>query len=87
MLTEPSGTGHMVSYAKTGSSSVVTKFITELNSTYDVFPAGVPALEVLTVLVTAEQDPSFPSYRMTFHNAGSSYNTIAEIKKIIPISN
>ena len=84
MLTEPNGTGDMVSFAKTGSSSVVTKYITEPNATYDVFPAGVPALEVLVVLVTAEEDPTFPSYRMTFHNAGSSYNTVADIKKIIP---
>ncbi len=84
MLTEPDGTGDMVSYAKTGSSSVVSTYITQLNLTYDIFPAGLSALEVLVVLISAEQDPSFPTYRMTFHNAGSSYNTIVEVKKVIP---
>ena len=84
MLTEPSGTGDMVSYAKTGSSSVVSTYITQPNLTYDVFPAGLTALEALVVLISAEQDPTFPSYRMTFHNAGTSYNTVVEIKKITP---
>ena len=84
MLTEPSGTGDMVSYAKTGSSSVVSTYITQPNLTYDVFPAGLTALEALVVLISAEQDPTFPSYRMTFHNAGTSYNTVIEIKKITP---
>jgi len=84
MLTEPSGTGDMVSLATKGNSSVVTKYITEPNTKYDVYPAGVGALEGLIVWISAEQDPLFPTYKVFVHNAGSSYNSVVEIKKIIP---
>ncbi len=82
MITQPQGTGDLVSYAKTGSSSVVSTYITQPNIKYDIFPAGVPALEVLVVSISAEQDPNYPSYILKFHNAGSSYNTVVEIKKV-----
>lgn len=84
MLTEPSGTGDMVSYAKLDNGAVVSTYITQPNFKYDVYPTGVSALEVLVVVISAEQDPDFPTYKMTFHNTGSSYNTIAEIKVIVP---
>lgn len=84
MLTEPSGTGDMVSYAKLGNGAVVSTYLTQPNFKYDVYPTGVSALEVLVVVISAEQDPDFPTYKMTFHNTGSSYNTIAEIKVIVP---
>ena len=82
MITQPQGTGDLVSYAKTGSSSVVSTYITQPNIKYDIFPAGVPALEVLVVSISAEQDPNYPSYILKFHNAGSSFNTVVEIKKV-----
>ena len=84
MLTEPSGTGDMVSYATLGNGDVVSTYITQTNFKYDVYPTGVSALEALVVVISAEQDPDFPTYKMTFHNIGSSYNTIAEIKVIVP---
>ena len=84
MLTEPSGTGDMVSYATLGNGDVVSTYITQPNFKYDVYPTGVSALEALVVVISAEQDPDFPTYKMTFHNTGSSYNTIAEIKVIVP---
>lgn len=84
MLKEPQGTGDLVSLAAKGDSGVVSTYITEPNYKYDVYPAGVNATEGLVVWISAEDDSTYPSYKIFLHNAGTSYNSIVEIKKIIP---
>ena len=84
MLTEPAGTGDLVAIATKGVTSAVSTYITQTNFKYDVYPAGVNATEGLVVWITAEEDPSYPNYKVFVHNAGSSYNSNIEIKKIIP---
>lgn len=82
MLTEPSGTGDIVSLAMKGNSPVESTYITQPNYKYDVYPAGVNATEGLVVWITAEDDETYPSYKIFLHNAGTSYNSVVEIKKI-----
>ena len=84
MLKEPQGTGDLVSLAAKGDSGVVSTYITQPNYKYDVYPAGVNATEGLVVWISAEDDSTYPSYKIFLHNAGTSYNSIVEIKKIIP---
>ena len=84
MLTEPNGTGDMISLATKGDTTPVSTYITQLNFKYDVYPAGVNATEGLVVWISAEDDESYPSYKIFVHNAGSSYNSNVEVKKIIP---
>jgi len=84
MLTEPQGTGDLVSYATKGNSSVNTNYITQPNYKYDVYPSGINATEGLIAWISAEDDVFYPSYKIYFHNAGTSYNSNIEIKKIIP---
>jgi len=84
MLTEPANTGDMVSLATKGNSTVVSTYITQPNFKYDVYPAGVNATEGLVVWITAEEDDSYPTYKVFVHNAGSSYNSTVEVKKITP---
>ena len=84
MLTEPAGTGDLVSLAAKGDSGVVSTYITQPNFKYDVYPTGVNGTEGLVVWVTAESDDTFPTYKIFLHNAGSSYNSTVDIKKITP---
>tara|TARA_R110002050_G_scaffold52954_2_gene120421 strand:+ start:1654 stop:3072 length:1419 start_codon:yes stop_codon:yes gene_type:complete len=84
MLTEPAGNGDLVTLATKGNSSVVSTYITEPNFKYDVYPAGVNGTEGLVVWISAEDDELYPSYKIHLHNAGSSYNSNVEVKKIIP---
>lgn len=84
MLTEPAGTGDLVSLAANGVSGVVNTYITQPNFKYDVYPNGVNGTEGLVVWVSAESDDTFPTYKIFLHNAGSSYNSTVDIKKIIP---
>jgi len=84
MLTEPQGTGDLISLGTKGNSSVVSTYITQANYKYDVYPAGVNATEGLVVWISAEEDEAYPSYKVFVHNAGSSYNSNVEVKKVIP---
>ena len=84
MLTEPQGTGDLISLGTKGDSAVVSTYITQANYKYDVYPAGVNATEGLVVWISAEEDESYPSYKVFVHNAGSSYNSNVEVKKVIP---
>ena len=84
MLTEPQGTGDLISLGTKGNSTVVSTYITQANYKYDVYPAGVNATEGLVVWISAEEDENYPSYKIFVHNAGSSYNSNVEVKKIIP---
>ena len=84
MLTEPNGTGDMISLATKGDATPVSTYITQLNFKYDIYPSGVGATEGLVVWISAEEDDLFPSYKIYLHNAGSSYNSNVEVKKIIP---
>ena len=84
MLTEPQGTGDLISLGTKGNSSVVSTYITQANYKYDVYPAGVNATEGLVVWISAEEDATYPSYKVFVHNAGTSYNSNIEVKKIIP---
>ncbi len=84
MLTEPNGTGDMISLATKGDNTPVSTYITQPNFKYDVYPLGVNATEGLIVWISAEEDNLFPSYKVFVHNAGSSYNSNVEVKKVIP---
>jgi len=84
MITPPEGTGDLVSLATKGVTSVVSKYVTQVGYKYDVYPPGVNATEGLIIWVTAEYDLAYPSYKIYFHNAGTSYNSNVEVKKITP---
>ena len=84
MLTEPAGTGDLVALSTKGNSPVNTEYITQPNLKYDIYPTGVNATEGLIAWISAELDPAYPSYKIYLHNAGSSYNSNVEVKKIIP---
>tara|TARA_R110002020_G_scaffold324202_1_gene539951 strand:+ start:1653 stop:2867 length:1215 start_codon:yes stop_codon:yes gene_type:complete len=84
MLTEPNGTGDMVSLATKGDNTPVSTYITQANYKYDMYPSGVNATEGLIAWISAEDDEAYPSYKIYLHNAGSSYNSNVEVKKIIP---
>jgi len=82
MLTEPNGSGDLVSLGIKGNSPVEEVYITQSNYKYDIYPAGVNATEGLIAWISAENDPNYPSYKIFLHNAGTSYNSVVEIKKI-----
>ncbi len=82
MLREPQGSGDLVSLATKGVTSAVSTYITQPDYKYDVYPSGVNATEGLVVWITAEDDETYPSYKIFLHNAGTSYNSVVEIKKI-----
>ena len=76
MLTEPQGSGDLVAIATKGNNSPVSTYITQPNYKYDVYPLGVNATEGLIVWVSAEDDATYPSYKISVHNAGTSNNSI-----------
>ena len=86
MLTEPSGTGDIVALATKGEGSTENTYITQPNFKYDVINGGVNATEGAVVWISAEEDDLYPTYKVFVHNAGSSYNSTVEVKKITPNS-
>jgi hypothetical protein len=73
MDTAPGGTGDMRSLSyRVGGGSTQNKFITTVGSRYDLYGAGVYAGNRVEIFVTAENDDTYPAYKITVYNTGES---------------
>jgi len=72
MDTAPGGTGDMRSLSYKVGGATENVFITTVANIYDLHGAGVNSGERVEVFVTAENDVTYPAYKIVVYNTGES---------------
>jgi hypothetical protein len=82
MLVAPAGTGDMLSLAYLIGGSTISTSIGQLNFKYDIYHSGVSAGNRMEAFITAENDDTYPAYKITVFNTGESYLNSVWIQRI-----
>jgi hypothetical protein len=82
LLAPPLGNGFLSAVAWiAGVTGTKLSSITSINQLYDLYDTGVSPQTVCNIIISADNDPSYPSYEVSFHNASASFNSTCVVKK------
>lgn len=81
MLTAPGGSGDMRSFAFIPGGSEDDTAITTVSVTYDLYPLGVSAGNLMIATIAPENDVTYPRYKVEVHNMGESFENTVKIER------
>ena len=81
MLTEPVSNGNLTSML-TFDGSTSSVFISEPNFTYRLNSSGLSSNNIMTLVVTSEEDATYPSYYLNVYNTSSLSHVVTRIEKV-----
>jgi len=85
MKVAPGGSGDMRSLGYDVSVGTHNTAITSTGVNYDIYPSGVSAGSRMEAFITAENDDTYPAYKVTVYNTGESFEVVVWIERITKI--
>ena len=82
MLVAPAGSGDMSCLAYLIDGTTISTSIGQLNLKYDIYHSGVSAGNRMEAFITAENDDTYPAYKITVFNPGESFLNSIWIQRI-----
>ena len=85
MKVAPGGSGDMRASTYLYGGGVQSTAIVSTGTDYDLYPAGVSAGNRIEAFITAENDVTYPAYRVIVFNTGESFHNTIWIERITSV--